>query len=185
MNDEMEVRLTVNGVERAVRTQPSKSLLRMLREDLGLTGAKEGCGQGDCGSCIVVVDGLAVNSCLMLAPQAQDTEVTTLEGIAEGTQLHPLQQHFREKWAFQCGYCTPGMLMSAYALLLRTHSPSTAQIKEAIEGNLCRCTSYRTIIESIGAAAAELRERAAEPCAPQPAFPSPTERLPQEHAGDP
>ncbi len=157
MPDEIEVRLTVNGEPRVVRAPPSKSLLRLLREDLHLTAAKEGCGQGDCGSCIVVVEGVAVNSCLMLAPQADGTNVTTLEGIAAGEELHPLQKHFCEKWAFQCGYCTPGMLMSAYALLLKTPAPGVAEIKEAIEGNLCRCTSYRTIIEAIQAAAAELQ----------------------------
>ena len=159
MADEIEVKLTVNGVLRTVRTHAFKTLLRMLREDLDLTAAKEGCGQGDCGSCIVVMDGVAVNSCLVLAPQAEGSQVITLEGLANGDELHPLQRHFRENWAFQCGYCTPGMLMSAYALLLKSSQPTVAEIKQAIEGNLCRCTSYRTIIESIHAAAQELRSR--------------------------
>ena len=156
MSDEIEVTLTVNGVPRAVRTHPFKTLLRALREDLDLTAAKEGCGQGDCGSCIVVMNGVAVNSCLILAPQAEGADVITLEGLAHGDELHPLQRHFHENWAYQCGYCTPGMLMSAFALLLKTEQPSVAEIKQAIEGNLCRCTSYRTIIESIRAAAEEL-----------------------------
>jgi carbon-monoxide dehydrogenase small subunit len=156
----IEIHLTVNGVRRVVSAGASKSLLRMLREDLGLTAAKEGCGQGDCGSCIVVMDGAAVNSCLILAPQAEDTEIVTLEGVANGDELHPLQKHFSEKWAFQCGYCTPGMLMSGYALLSKTLEPSLAEIKEAVEGNLCRCTSYQNIIESVQAAAADLKARA-------------------------
>ena len=156
MSDEIEVKLTVNGVPCVVRTHPFKTLLRTLREDLDLTAAKEGCGQGDCGSCIVVMNGVAVNSCLILTPQAEGTDVITLEGLGHGDELHPLQRHFRDNWAFQCGYCTPGMLMSAYALLLKTKQPTVAEIKQAIEGNLCRCTSYRTIIESIRAAAEEL-----------------------------
>jgi carbon-monoxide dehydrogenase small subunit len=161
MPEKIEVKLTVNGAPRVVSTHPFKTLLRLLREDLDLTAAKEGCGQGDCGSCIVVMDGVAVNSCLVLAPQAEGAEVTTLEGLADGNELHPLQKHFHENWAFQCGYCTPGMLMSAYALLLRSNQPTVAEIKQAIEGNLCRCTNYRTIIESIHAAAEELQTRGA------------------------
>jgi carbon-monoxide dehydrogenase small subunit len=139
------------------------TLLTALREVLGLTAAKEGCGQGDCGSCIVLMNGEPVNSCLVLAAEADGQVITTLEGIAEGGELHPLQREFAARWAFQCGYCTPGMLMSCFALLSRNEHPTEADVAEAIEGNLCRCTNYRPIVEATLAAAATLRARPTNP----------------------
>jgi carbon-monoxide dehydrogenase small subunit len=156
MND-IEVRLTVNGVPHTVRTKSDQTLLKLLREDLGLTGTKEGCEVGDCGACVVVMAGQAVNSCLVLAAQAQGTQVITVEGLSKNGRLHPLQRHFAEKWAFQCGFCTPGMLMSCYALLLQNPAPNEADVREAVSGNLCRCTSYQNVVEAVLAAAAELR----------------------------
>jgi len=154
---EITLRVTLNRVPMELRAEAGKSLLRILREDLGMTSVKEGCGQGDCGACVIVLDGEAVNSCLVLAAQADGAEIITLEGLALQGVLHPLQRAFSEMWAFQCGFCAPGMLMSAYALLLHTPSPTRDEIEEAIEGNLCRCTSYRAVIEAIDAAASELR----------------------------
>lgn len=156
---ETELRFTVNGTPRLITVEPGKTLLAVLREDLGLTSVKEGCGQGDCGSCIVVMDGLAVNSCLVLAAQADGSEVVTLEGLAVDGELHPLQRHFAEEWAFQCGYCTPGMIMSCYALLMHNPEPGPEDAEQAIEGNLCRCTNYHNIIKAVLAAADEINAR--------------------------
>ena len=155
---EVTVRFTVNQHPVTVTTEPTRTLLSVLRDDLKLKGAKEACGQGDCGACVVVMDGKAVNSCLVLVAQAEGCDVTTIEGLAEKGQLHPLQVHFMENWAFQCGYCTSGMLMSAYALLLKNSNPTRDQIRQAISGNLCRCTGYHEIIEAIEAAAGDLRK---------------------------
>lgn len=153
---EIEINLTVNGERRTVRAEPSKTLLRLLRDDLGLLSVKEGCGQGDCGTCVVIVDGLAVNACLMLAGQVEGSAIITLEGLAQNGDLHPLQQQFIEKWAFQCGFCTAGMLMSSFALLMHNPEPTPEEIRCAIEGNLCRCTNYQNVIKAVQAAAAEL-----------------------------
>lgn len=154
---EINLRFKVNGSSREIHTDPGRTLLAVLREDLSLTSVKEGCGQGDCGSCIVIMDGMAVNSCLVLAGQAQDTEITTLEGLAKADTLHPLQHYFAEKWAFQCGFCTPGMIMSTYALLRQNQSPTPDEVRKAIEGNLCRCTNYNGVVEAVLAAAEEMR----------------------------
>lgn len=154
---ETVLRFQVNGQLVEITTEPSRTLLSILRDDLKLKGAKEACGQGDCGACVVLMNGKAVNSCLILAPQAEGAEVMTVEGLAADDQLHPLQQNFIEKWAFQCGYCTAGMLMSAYALLLKNPDPTEDEIKAAIAGNLCRCTGYHEIAEAISAAAAEMK----------------------------
>ena len=154
---EFELHLTVNGQCRTVVTKAHRTLLWVLREDLGLTGTKEGCGQGDCGACVVVMDGLAVNSCLVLAPQAEGANVITVEGLLTNGDLHPLQRLFAERWAFQCGFCTPGMLMACYALLMQNSDPSPDDIRAAIAGNLCRCTSYQGVVEVVQEAAAELR----------------------------
>lgn len=150
----IKVRFSVNGSAVEIETEPNRTLLSVLRDDLKLKGAKEACGQGDCGACVVLLDGKAVNSCLVLAPQAEGTHVMTVEGLASNGQLHPLQQHFIENWAFQCGYCTSGMLMSAYALLLKNPQPNPDEIRAAIAGNLCRCTGYHEIIEAVDQAAA-------------------------------
>ncbi len=147
------LRLVVNGEEVQLTTEPGKTLLQMLRQDLGLLSVKEGCSQGDCGSCIVVMNGRAVNSCLLLAAQADNVEIMTLEGLASQGHLHPLQRRFADLWAFQCGFCTAGMLMSCYALLQRSPQPTRDEIRTAIEGNLCRCTSYRAIIDAVQATA--------------------------------
>ena len=155
---EIKVNFTVNGVLRTIETEPSRTLLAVLREDLKLTSVKEGCGQGDCGACVVLADGLAINSCLVLVGQVQGKNLLTLEGLEQNGKLHPIQQHFMEKWAFQCGYCTPGMIMSCYALLLRNPSPSETEIREAISGNLCRCTNYSHIIEAVTAAACDMNK---------------------------
>ena len=151
----VEVELTINGASRALTTDPRRTLLAVLREDLALTGTKEGCGKGDCGSCVVVMDGLAVNSCLVYVGQADGAELTTIEGLASGDHLHPLQREFIDRWAFQCGFCTPGMLMTTYAFLGDNPQPTPDEVRDAIAGNLCRCTNYRNIIESVVAAAAE------------------------------
>jgi carbon-monoxide dehydrogenase small subunit len=155
--NEVEVNLIVNRRSCSILTAPHRTLLELLREDLRLTGAKNGCGQGDCGSCVVVMNGRAVNSCLVLAPQADGAEIVTVEGLAAGGTLHPLQRLFAEKWAFQCGYCTPGMLMSCYALLLVEPNPTEEEVRDAISGVLCRCASYRGVVDAVLEAAAEIR----------------------------
>ena len=154
---ELEVTLTVNGKQRTISTPPNRSLLDILREDLSLTGTKEACGQGDCGACVIVMDGKAVNSCLVLAPQAEGSDVLTVESLAEKGELHPIQTAFAEKWGFQCGFCTPGMLMSTYALLLHNPDPTREEVKVALSGNLCRCTGYTPIFDSVEYAAELMR----------------------------
>ena len=154
---EIMVRFHVNNHPTAVKTDPTRTLLSVLRDDLKLKGAKEACGQGDCGTCVVVMDGKAVNSCLILIAQVEGANVMTVEGLAEDGELHPLQKHFIENWAFQCGYCTSGMLMSAYALLLKNPKPTQDEIRVAISGNLCRCTGYHEIMEAIEASAVDLQ----------------------------
>jgi len=149
--------MIVNGKPRQLDSDPSRTLLSVLREDLGLTGAKDGCSQGDCGACVVLVDGQPVNSCMVLAPQAQDSEVLTVEGLAVNGELHPLQRAFSETWAFQCGFCTPGMLLSCFALLASNNKPSREEILTAISGNFCRCTGYQAVVKAVEQAASELR----------------------------
>ena len=143
------IALNVNGEFHDVDVDPQRTLLEVLREDLDLTGTKEGCGAGECGSCSVIMDGKAVLSCLVLAVNAEGREITTVEGLASGDDLHPLQESFIEKWGFQCGFCTPGMLMSAKALLDENPHPTEEEVKEAIASNLCRCTGYVKPIEAI------------------------------------
>jgi len=153
---EIKLKFIVNNETREVTTSPSTTLLNVLRDDLKLKSPKEACGQGDCGACVVLLDGKAINSCLVLAAQAQGAEVLTIEGLAEDGKLHPLQQNFIDNWAFQCGYCTSGMLMSVYGLLQKNPEPTREEIKTAIAGNLCRCTGYEEIIEAVEMTAAEL-----------------------------
>ena len=145
----MMVQLKVNGELRSAECPPETTLLKLLRENLSLTGAKLGCDVGDCGTCTVIVDGESVNSCLMLAARADGSEVTTIEGLANAQQLHPIQQSFEELGALQCGFCGPGMIMSAKNLLDKNPEPSNAEIRDALSGNLCRCTGYTKIIEAI------------------------------------
>ena len=150
--------LTVNGESHEVSFAPYKTLLELLREDLGLTGTKHGCELGECGACAVLVDGVPVLSCLALALDCEGRAIETVEGMADGGKLHPLQAAFADLGGAQCGYCTPGILMTAKALLDREPNPSRERIKEAISGNLCRCTGYQQIYESIEEAAKTMRE---------------------------
>lgn len=147
------VHYTINGRPYEAYTEPNRTLLEVVRDDLRLTGAKEGCGTGDCGACSMIVDGKLVTSCLMLAPQAERAEIVTIEGLAQDGRLHPVQQAFIEKGAVQCGFCIPGMILAGKALLDRNPQPSEREIREAIAGNLCRCTGYTKIVEAIAAVA--------------------------------
>ena len=149
--------LRVNGETHTVAAEPHHTLLEVLREEMALTGTKHGCELGECGACTVLIDGVPVLSCLTLPIEIGDAEVTTVEGLAPGPELHPLQTAFAEEGAAQCGYCTPGMLLSAKALLDRTLAPTRHEIAEAIAGNLCRCTGYTSIYEAIERAASVLR----------------------------
>jgi aerobic-type carbon monoxide dehydrogenase small subunit (CoxS/CutS family) len=144
--------MKLNGEEVTINIRPDALLVDVLRDELGLMGTKEACGEGECGACTVLLDGQPVTSCLVPALKAQGREVMTVEGLASGGELHPLQKAFIEHGAVQCGYCTPGMLMSAKALLDRSPRPTEEEIKEAISGNLCRCTGYTKIVEAIKAA---------------------------------
>jgi aerobic-type carbon monoxide dehydrogenase small subunit (CoxS/CutS family) len=148
------IHFQLNGKPTTLDTSEDRTLLWVLRTDLGLTGAKYGCGVGLCGSCTVVVDGEAVRSCQTTLKEIQDTEVTTIEGLAHGGELHPLQQAFVDHGGLQCGFCTPGMLMNAYGLLLADPHPSREKVVDAMEGNLCRCSAYKRILEAIESVAA-------------------------------
>jgi len=147
------ITLTVNGSRERLDVPSNMTLLQMLRERLALTGTKNGCEAGECGACTVLVDGEPVNSCMMLAVEVDGCQVRTVEGLLQGDRLSPLQEAFVEHNAVQCGFCTPGMLISAHALLARNPHPTEAEIKEALVGNLCRCTGYVRIIEAVQAAA--------------------------------
>jgi len=155
------IELTVNGVARSGAAEPRTTLADFLREELTLTGTHLGCEHGVCGACTVLVDGEPVRSCLMLAVQARGTEVTTVEGLADGDTLHPLQQAFMESFAFQCGFCTPGFVMSTLALLRDEPDADEARIREELSGNLCRCTGYQSIVEGVLLAAQRAREEGA------------------------
>lgn len=145
----MTIQFKLNDEPVTIKTESNRRLIDILRENFKLTGTKEGCGIGECGACTVILNGKAVNSCLILAGQVDSAEIMTVEGLAQNGSLHPLQENFIKYGAVQCGFCTPGMLMSAYALLLENPSPNEDEIKEAIAGNLCRCTGYKQIIEAI------------------------------------
>jgi len=150
------ITLTINGAPEVLNVQAHHTLLHVLREQLGLTGAKDGCSAGECGACTVLLDGEPVNSCLVLAVECDGRAVVTVEGLAQDGHLSALQEAFVEHNAVQCGYCTPGMLISAHALLKRTPQPTEQEIGEALVGNLCRCTGYLRIIQAVQAAAAKL-----------------------------
>lgn len=154
---EMKFEFEVNGQIAQVSAEPSKTLLYILRQNLGLTGTKDGCSSGDCGACVVLLDGKPVNSCMVLGPQAQGSSVLTIEGMARKGELHPVQRSFGETWAFQCGFCTPGMLISCYALLESNDNPTREDILTAIAGNFCRCTGYQAVVKAVQQAAAEMR----------------------------
>ena len=141
--------LTVNGTPYEVAIEPNQSLLQLLREELHLTGTKEGCSEGECGACTVLLDGSTVDSCLIFALEAQGRDVLTIEGLAQGDQLHPVQKAFAEYGAVQCGFCTPGMILAAKALLESNPHPTEAEIRQGISGNLCRCTGYQGIVAAV------------------------------------
>jgi carbon-monoxide dehydrogenase small subunit len=152
------VQTEVNGEPVQFLARPGQTLLDALRDELGLTGTKEGCSSGDCGACSVLIDGQLVCSCLVLAPEAEGQAITTVEGLAQGHALHPLQQRFLEHAALQCGFCTPGFLVAAKALLDRNPDPSETEVRYALAGNLCRCTGYDKIVRAVLDAARDLRE---------------------------
>ncbi|SET52922.1 purine hydroxylase delta subunit apoprotein [Natronincola peptidivorans] len=156
------IQLKVNGGVYKVDIEEDMRLLDVLRDKLRLTGTKEGCGEGECGACTVIMDGVSVNACMVMAFQAEGKEIITIEGIQRKDELHPIQRAFLEEGAVQCGFCTPGMILSAKALLDRNPSPSRKEIREGISGNLCRCTGYNQIITSVEKASQYLRREEEE-----------------------
>jgi aerobic carbon-monoxide dehydrogenase small subunit len=149
----IQIHLTINGKQQTIDAPPMKRLLDVLREDLHLTGTKEGCGEGECGACAIILNGDLVNSCLIPALQAEGTQITTIEGIAIDERLHPIQQCFLENGGAQCGICTPGMILASHHLLEKNSQPTLLQIQEGLNGNLCRCTGYTRIFAAVQAAA--------------------------------
>lgn len=158
MTDTIDIRVQVNGEPRALAVEPRTLLVTALREILELTGTHVGCDTGQCGACAVHLDGRAVKACLVLAVQADGAEVTTIEGVADGDRLHPMQAAFRAHHGLQCGFCTPGVVMAALDLVRRTPAPSDREIRDGLDGNLCRCTGYHNIVEAVRAGAAAMRE---------------------------
>jgi carbon-monoxide dehydrogenase small subunit len=169
MTSTMHVAVTVNGRRHEAEVEPRRLLVHLLREDFGLTGTHVGCDSSTCGACTILVDGRSAKSCTMLAVQADGREITTIEGMEQGTTLHPLQQAFTDQHGLQCGFCTPGMIMQARWLLGENADPSEDQIRHGIAGNLCRCTGYVNIVKAIDQAAGELRAQAAAPLAAETA----------------
>lgn len=157
--EERTIMVTVNGKRYSARTETRKTLLDFLRHDIHMTGTRAGCEHGICGSCTVLLNGAAVRSCLMLAVQADGQEITTIEGLADGDRLHPIQQAFWEEHGLQCGFCTAGFILSTYELLSRNPNPSDEEIYETLGGHLCRCTGYQDIFESVKRAAELMREK--------------------------
>ncbi len=151
------IKITVNGKLHELSVEPHATLLDVIREELALTGTKEGCGVGECGACTVIMDGVTVNACLVLAQEADGKKITTIEGLAQGDNLDPVQEAFYETGGLQCGFCTPGMIMSAKALLTETPEPTDVEIRKGLEGNFCRCTGYTKIFESVRQASRKLR----------------------------
>ena len=162
-DDFVTIRLAVNGVTHHLVVEPRRLLADVLREDLGLTGTNIGCEHGVCGSCTVLVDGQSVRSCLMFAVQANGHEVMTVEGLSHSGEMHPLQKAFWEQQGLQCGFCTPGFLMTAYELLQHNPNPSEEEVRSALSGNICRCTGYQHIVNAVQAAAQALAQTTAEP----------------------
>ncbi len=165
MTSTMHVAVTVNGRRHEAEVEPRRLLVHLLREDFGLTGTHVGCDSSTCGACTVLVDGRSAKSCTMLAVQADGRQVTTIEGMEQGTTLHPLQQAFTDQHGLQCGFCTPGMIMQSAWLLGENAAPSEDEIRHGIAGNLCRCTGYVNIVKAIDQAAGALRAQAAAPAA--------------------
>jgi carbon-monoxide dehydrogenase small subunit len=155
----MDLTLTVNNITYTVAVEPNLTLTDILRDKLGLTGTKKSCNEGECGACTVLMDGKSVASCLVLAMDAQNRNITTIEGLADGEKLHPLQESFVKHGGIQCGYCTPGMIMSAKALLDENPNPTSLEVRKGISGNLCRCTGYQQIADSILAAAKTMNDK--------------------------
>ena len=159
------ISLVVNGVQRELDVEPRRLLVQVLREDLDLTGTHIGCDTSQCGTCTVHMDGMAVKSCTVLAVQADGSSITTIEGMAEGTTLHPIQAAFWQEHGLQCGFCTPGMIMTAADLLANNADPTDEEIRHSLEGNYCRCTGYQNIVTAIRVAAASMREGETAPVA--------------------
>jgi aerobic carbon-monoxide dehydrogenase small subunit len=157
---QVQVNMTVNGRPRQVTVEARKTLADTLREDLGLTGTHLGCEHGVCGACTVIVNGEAIRSCLLFAVQARNADIVTIEGLEKNGELHPIQQAFRESFSFQCGFCTPGFVMSTVAFLEENKSPSEEEIREALSGNICRCTGYQSIVAGVTLAASRMAEPA-------------------------
>jgi carbon-monoxide dehydrogenase small subunit len=154
-----DITLTVDGEEHELEVDPNKLLIHVLRERLDITGPNVGCESSMCGACTVHLDGRAVKSCTLLAVQADDAEISTIEGLSDGNQLHPVQESFKEERGLQCGYCTPGMIMASTALLDENPDPSQEEIEEALEGNLCRCTGYQRIVNAVNSAASKMHNK--------------------------
>ncbi len=153
-----KIRFTINGELRECEVEDDERLIDLIREDLGLTGTKEGCGQGECGACTVLLDGKPVASCLTLAVKVDGKEITTIEGVSREGKLHPIQEAFIEKGAVQCGFCTPGMVMALVPFLSKNPNPTREEVRKAIEGNLCRCTGYEKIVDAALYASQKMRE---------------------------
>ncbi len=153
----IEINLTVNKKHYTLSVNPLKPLINVIREDIGLTGTKSGCGKGECGACTLLLNGKPVTSCIIPAAQANNADIVTIEGIGSEEKLHPIQEAFVEEGAVQCGFCTPGMIISSYALLKKNSNPAEDEIKEAISGNLCRCTGYTKIIQAVKKASKKMR----------------------------
>ncbi|RKL63578.1 (2Fe-2S)-binding protein [Thermoanaerobacteraceae bacterium SP2] len=158
MNSNVEITLTVNGEMYQLAVEPWRTLLWVLREKLNLTGVKEGCGTGECGACTVIMDGKVVNSCLVLAPMANGKSIITIEGMSKDGKLHPIQEAFLKEGGSQCGFCTPGMILTAKEILDENPNPTEQEILQGLDGNLCRCTGYVKIVKAIQTAAAKMRE---------------------------
>ncbi len=156
----MKIRFQLNGKNIDIDVSPFTRVIDLLREELALTGTKEGCGSGECGACTILVDGISRLSCLMLAAQLHGKSVTTIEGVSEGNGLHPIQEAFIEQGAVQCGFCTPGMIIESIYLLRQNPEPTEEEIREGISGNLCRCTGYQKIVDAIHGASLKLKEGA-------------------------
>jgi carbon-monoxide dehydrogenase small subunit len=158
----LKIKLTVNGEEREVETTSKTRLVDLLREDLHLTGTKEGCGEGECGACSVIMNEKLVASCLVLAPQADGADIITVEGVGDSDKLHPIQEAFVEAGAVQCGYCTPGMIIATKSLLAENPQPTEGEIRRGLSGNLCRCTGYQKIINAVKLSADKLADKGGE-----------------------
>ena len=156
------IKFTLNGIERDVYVQDNLTMVDFLRKEMHLTGTKRGCEEGECGACTILLDGRAVASCMMLAVEADGHDIVTIEGVKKDGVLHPVQKEFIDKWALQCGFCTPGMIMSALSLLNENPNPTEQEIREGISGNLCRCTGYAKIVEAIDSAAKVMAKEVAK-----------------------